>query len=74
MVRPGPGDADIHAKIDAGFVDFVERDLCTHQLNSKMTKERTYLDSSDSGGKMWAADSSAAYVDEEEENFLLDSG
>lgn len=74
MMRPGPGDADIHAKIDAGLVDFVERDLCTHQLNSKMAKERTYLDSSDSGEKMWAADSSAAYVDEEEENFLLDSG
>lgn len=57
MVRPGPSDADIHAKVDAGFVDFVERDLCTHQLNSKMAKERIYLDSSDSGEKMWTADS-----------------
>lgn len=74
MVRPGPGDADINAKVDAGFVYFVELDLCTRQLNSKMAKERTYLDSSDPGEKMWAADSSAAYVDEEEENFLLDSG
>lgn len=81
MVRPGPGDADIQAKVDAGFVDIVERDLCMHQLNAKIAEERTYSDSSDSGETMWAVDSSAAYADEEEEvtdfeeaKFLLDSG
>lgn len=63
--RPGLGKADIQVKVDAGFLDLVERYLCRHQMNySNMAREKVCSDSSDTSENLLPAASSDAAANE----------
>ena len=65
--RPGLGEAAVQVKVDAGFLDLVEGELCKHQINSNMARSRAISDSSNSSEKMLpAAHSKAAEAAKED--------
>lgn len=46
--RPGVGDANIQAKVDAGFLRLVEEELCKYQVSSGMARPRACSESTTS--------------------------